>query len=63
VLYSDGVMESYYGNSLTSTRRLRAARNQAWAFGPKILDNGQIPASYNTTDVIISLTRVRLSVL
>ena len=54
VLYSDGVMESYYGNQFDLDAAVARGAYQAWAFGPKILDNGQIPASYNTTDVIIA---------
>lgn len=54
VLYADGVMESYYGSEFDLDAAIARGAYQCWAFGPKIIDNGQVPASYNTTDVIIS---------
>ena len=54
VLYADGVMESYYGSQFNLDDAIARGAYQCWAFGPKLIDNGQVPASYNTTDVIIS---------
>ena len=54
VLYSDGVMESYYASQFNLDDAVARGAYQSWAFGPKLIDNGQIPASYNTTDVIIA---------
>ena len=54
VLYADGVMESYYASQFDLNAAIARGAYQCWAFGPKIIDNGQIPTSYNTTDVIIA---------
>jgi exopolysaccharide biosynthesis protein len=54
VLYSDGVMESYYESGFDLNDAVARGAYQAWCFGPKLIDNGQVPSSYNTTDKIIS---------
>jgi len=54
ILYADGVMESYYASDFNLDAAVARGAYQGWAFGPKLIDNGQIPASYNTTDVIIA---------
>ena len=54
ILYSDGVMESYYEADFKLDDAIARGAYQGWSFGPKLIDNGQVPASYNTTDAIIS---------
>ena len=53
VLYVDGVLESYYESDFNYEEAIARGAYQAWCFGPKLIDNGQIPASYNSTSVII----------
>ncbi len=53
VLYADGVMESYYESDFNLDEAVARGAYQAWSFGPKLIDNGQIPQSYNSTSVII----------
>jgi len=53
ILYADGVMESYYESEFDLDAVIARGAYQSWAFGPKLIDNGQIPSSYNTTDAII----------
>lgn len=52
ILYADGVMESYYASDFNLDAAVARGAFQSWAFGPKLIDGGQVPASYNTTDVI-----------
>lgn len=54
ILYADGTMESYYESEFDLNAAIARGAYQGWSFGPKLIDNGQIPASYNTTDAIIS---------
>ncbi|MEA5047579.1 MAG: phosphodiester glycosidase family protein [Eubacteriales bacterium] len=54
ILYADGVMESYYASDFNLDAAVARGAYQGWAFGPKLIDDGKIPASYNTTDVIIA---------
>lgn len=54
VLYADGTMTSYYEQDFNLDAAVARGAYQAWSFGPKLIDNGQIPASYNTTDTIIA---------
>ena len=54
VLYADGVMESYTAGDFNLEAAVARGAYQSWAFGPKLIDNGQVPSSYNTTDVILS---------
>ncbi len=53
ILYADGVMESYYESDFDLDAAITRGAYQAWSFGPKLIDNGQIPASFNTSDAII----------
>lgn len=53
ILYADGVMESYSASDFDLDAAIARGAYQSWAFGPKLIENGQIPASYNTTDAII----------
>ena len=52
ILYADGVMESYYEADFDLDAVVARGAYQGWSFGPKLIDNGQVPASYNTTDKI-----------
>ncbi|MEA4915578.1 MAG: phosphodiester glycosidase family protein [Christensenella sp.] len=54
ILYLDGTMESYYEQDFDLDAAIARGAYQGWSFGPKLIDNGQIPGSYNTTDVIIN---------
>ena len=54
ILYADGVMESYSVGDFDLQTAIARGAYQSWAFGPKLLENGQIPTQYNTTDVILS---------
>ena len=49
VLYSDGTMVSYYEDSFDEKDAAAKGAWQAWSFGPKLLDNGQIPTKFNTS--------------
>lgn len=53
ILYADGVMESYSAVDFDLDAAIARGAYQSWAFGPKLIDNGEIPASYNTTDIIL----------
>lgn len=48
VLYSDGTMVSYYEDDFDVNAAIAGGAWQAWSFGPKLLDNGQRPSSYNS---------------
>lgn len=48
VLYSDGTMVSYYEDDFDPRAAIDKGAWQSWSFGPKLLDNGQIPSDYNT---------------
>jgi len=54
ILYQDGTMESYYEADFNLDAAIARGAYQGWSFGPKLIDNGQIPESYNSTDVIIN---------
>ena len=54
ILYADGVMESYFESEFDLNAAIARGAYQGWSFGPKLIDNGQIPQSYNTTDTIVS---------
>ena len=54
ILYADGVMESYYESSFDLDAAMARGAYQSWSFGPKLIDNGQVPSSYNTSDAIIA---------
>jgi exopolysaccharide biosynthesis protein len=54
ILYADGVMESYYENEFDLDTAVERGAYQGWSFGPKLIDDGAVPASYNTTDAIIA---------
>lgn len=54
ILYADGTMESYYEYDFDLDAAVARGAYQGWSFGPKLIDNGQIPSSYNTSDAIIA---------
>lgn len=54
ILYADGVMESYYQADFNLDAVIARGAFQGWSFGPKLIDNGAVPSSYNTTDAIIA---------
>ena len=54
ILYADGTMESYYESEFDLDAAVARGAYQGWSFGPKLIDNGQIPGSYNTSDAIIA---------
>jgi len=54
ILYADGVMESYAESEFDLEAAIARGAYQGWSFGPKLIDNGQVPSSYNTTDKIVS---------
>ncbi len=54
ILYVDGVMESYYESSFDLDTAIARGAYQGWCFGPKLIDNGQVPSNYNTSDKIVS---------
>lgn len=54
ILYGDGVMESYYESDFDLDAAIARGAYQSWSFGPKLIDNGQVPSSYNTTNAIIA---------
>lgn len=54
ILYADGTMESYYQAEFNLEDAIARGAYQSWSFGPKLIDNGQLPSSYNSTDVIIA---------
>ena len=53
ILYANGVMESYYESEFNLEDAIARSAYQGWSFGPKLIDNGEVPQSFNTTDVII----------
>ncbi|MDD4310919.1 MAG: phosphodiester glycosidase family protein [Eubacteriales bacterium] len=54
ILYLDGTMESYYEADFDLDAAIARGAYQGWSFGPKLIDNGQIPSSYNSTSIIIN---------
>ncbi|NLI52867.1 MAG: phosphodiester glycosidase family protein [Clostridiales bacterium] len=54
ILYLDGTMETYYEADFDLDAAIARGAYQSWSFGPKLIDNGQIPNSYNSTDIIIN---------
>ncbi len=54
ILYLDGTMETYYAADFDLDATIARGIYQGWSFGPKLIDNGLLPTSYNTTDVIIN---------
>ncbi len=51
ILYADGVMESYYENEFDLEAAIARGAYQSWNFGPKLLDQGQLPDSYQRDDI------------
>ena len=54
ILYADGTMESYYESEFSLNDAIALGAYQSWSFGPLLIDNGAVPASFNTTDAIIA---------
>jgi hypothetical protein len=54
ILYADGTMESYYESGFDLDAAIARGAYQSWSFGPKLIDNGQVPSSFNTSDAIIA---------
>ena len=54
ILYADGTMESYYESQFDLDAAVARGAYQGWSFGPKLIDNGQIPSGFNTSDAIIA---------
>lgn len=48
VLYTDGVMESYFQKDADIEAIIARGAYQAWSFGPKLLDHGEAPAAYRS---------------
>ncbi len=53
ILYADGTMESYYESQFDLDAAVARGAYQGWSFGPKLIDNGQVPSSFNTSDAIM----------
>ena len=53
ILYGDGTMESYYESEFDLDAAVARGAYQGWSIGPKLIDNGQVPASFNTSDAIM----------
>ncbi len=53
ILYADGVMETYYAEDFDLDAAVQRGAYQGWAFGPKLLDNGERADHYNTSSAII----------
>ena len=53
ILYADGTMESYYESQFDLDAAVARGAYQGWSFGPKLIDNGQVPSSFNTSDTIM----------
>lgn len=53
VLYADGVMETYYKNDFNLEDAVARGAYQSWSFGPKLLDNGQLPESYDGAEALL----------
>ncbi|MEG1883542.1 MAG: phosphodiester glycosidase family protein [Clostridia bacterium] len=47
ILYADGVMETYYRDQFKLQDAIGRGAYQSWSFGPKLLDGGQRPVSYD----------------
>ena len=47
LLYADGVMETSYRDGFDLDAALERGAYQSWSFGPKLLDQGALPASYD----------------
>ncbi len=47
ILYADGVMETYYRDEFDLEAAIVRGAYQSWSFGPKLLDNGRRPATYD----------------
>ena len=62
ILYQDGTMESYYETDFDLNAAIARGAYQGWSFGPKLIDNGEIPESYNSTDVIIKYRAPRSAI-
>ena len=52
ILYADGVMETYYADAFDLEAAVARGAYQSWSFGPKLLDNGEKPESYNCSDAV-----------
>lgn len=51
VLYADGVMESYYQKDVDVEAIIARGAYQTWSFGPKLLDNGEAPGTYQRNGI------------
>lgn len=47
VLYGDGVLETYYRDEFDLGAAIARGAYQSWSFGPKLLENGSLPATYD----------------
>ena len=47
VLYADGVMETCYRDEFDLEAAIARGAYQSWSFGPKLLDSGQRPSTYD----------------
>ena len=54
ILYADGVMETYYKDDFDLEAAIARGAYQSWSFGPKLLDNGQRPESYDGASLNLS---------
>lgn len=52
ILYADGTMETYYANDFQLEDVLARGAYQSWCFGPKLIDDGQVPSSFNCSDAV-----------
>ena len=48
VLYYDGTMETYTADEFDIDQAVNKGAYQAWSFGPKLLDNGEVPSTFNS---------------
>ena len=47
VLYADGTMETYYRDTFDLDAAIMRGAYQSWSLGPKLIENGGLPASYD----------------
>ncbi len=47
ILYADGVMETYYKDEFDLEAAIARGAYQSWSFGPKLIDNGAQPETYD----------------
>ena len=48
VLYSNGVLKSYYAADFNGDEAIKNGAWQSWCFGPKLLENGKALTKFNT---------------